>query len=58
MCYCTDGGVFSSWGIPTVVLGPGSIRNAHGIVEFVEIAELEQAIEIYIATAQGYKTTV
>ncbi|MCK5805541.1 MAG: M20/M25/M40 family metallo-hydrolase, partial [Lentisphaeria bacterium] len=28
VCYCTDGGVFSNWGIPTVVLGPGSIRNA------------------------------
>lgn len=34
-------------GMPTVVLGPGDISNAHGYDEYVEMDEFYQAIEIY-----------
>lgn len=34
-------------GIPTVILGPGSLRQAHSPNEFVETAQVEQAAAIY-----------
>jgi acetylornithine deacetylase/succinyl-diaminopimelate desuccinylase family protein len=34
-------------GIPTVILGPGSLEQAHAPDEYVEIAQLEQAVSIY-----------
>lgn len=37
----------SAAGVPSVVFGPGSIRQAHTKDEFVEIAQLEQAAEVY-----------
>jgi acetylornithine deacetylase len=43
-----DGAVFSAAGIPTVYHGPvGS--GAHADVEYVEIAELERAANVYVA---------
>ena len=36
-------------GIPSVVFGPGSIDQAHTKDEFIEIAQLEKAAEIYYA---------
>lgn len=47
VAYCTDGGILSAKGFPCVILGPGDILNAHAAVEFVEIAQLEQAARIY-----------
>jgi acetylornithine deacetylase len=40
-------------GIPTIVLGPGDLTDAHTIDEFIEIGELRECVEIYarIATA-------
>jgi acetylornithine deacetylase len=52
VCYCTDGGVFSVQGIDCVILGPGDILNAHGAVEYVPLAELYAAVEIYRGTAE------
>jgi acetylornithine deacetylase len=47
VCYCTDGGVFAAKGIDCVILGPGDILNAHGAVEYVELAELHAAVKVY-----------
>src|SRR6185369_10223785 len=44
--FTTDIPYLSNWGRP-LLLGPGSILNAHTEHEFVEKRELEQAIEIY-----------
>lgn len=42
-------------GIPAVVLGPGSIAQAHGADEFVPIDELHCAVEIYAGIALRYR---
>ena len=34
-------------GLPTIVLGPGYVEQAHIDNEFVELAELEKAVSIY-----------
>jgi len=34
-------------GIPTVILGPGSLSQAHKTDEHIEVADLERAVEIY-----------
>lgn len=44
--FTTDIPYLSNWGKP-LLLGPGSILNAHTEHEFVEKRELEQAIDIY-----------
>ncbi len=44
--YGTDAPCFSSLGIPTVVFGPGSIRQAHTDEEWVPLDEVRQASEI------------
>lgn len=48
--FTTDIPYLSNWGKP-LLLGPGSILNAHTEHEFVEKRELEQAIEIYVQLA-------
>jgi acetylornithine deacetylase len=34
-------------GVPAIVFGPGSIGTAHGADEFVPLAELETAVDVY-----------
>ncbi len=34
-------------GIPTVILGPGSLSQAHKTDEHIDVAELDRAVEIY-----------
>ncbi|HID07551.1 MAG TPA: M20 family peptidase, partial [Armatimonadetes bacterium] len=46
--YGTDASKLAACGIPSVVLGPGSIKQAHAAVEFIEIEQLEQAVAIYL----------
>jgi acetylornithine deacetylase len=48
--FTTDIPYLSNWGKP-LLLGPGSILNAHTEHEFVEKQELEQAIDIYVELA-------
>jgi acetylornithine deacetylase len=42
VAYGTEGGLFDAAGIPTVVVGPGSIDQAHKADEFIAVAELEK----------------
>ena len=45
--YGTDASVLSAAGIPCVILGPGSIEQAHTVDEYVELAQLDKAFDIY-----------
>jgi succinyl-diaminopimelate desuccinylase len=52
MTYSTDACCFSDRAdLPSVVLGPGSIEQAHGDLEWVEVAELLKARDIYFELA-------
>jgi len=42
-----DASFLNQEGIPAIVLGPGSLRNAHAADEFVNISELIDASKIY-----------
>ena len=44
--YATDAPCFSSLGVPTVVFGPGSIRQAHTDEEWVSLDQVRQAADI------------
>jgi putative selenium metabolism hydrolase len=53
--YCTNGSYSAGVaGIPAVVLGPGNIVQAHAMNEFLEIAQLQQALTAYQALARGF----
>lgn len=43
VAYGTEAGLFQAIGIPTVVVGPGSIDQAHKPDEFIEKGELDKA---------------
>lgn len=47
VAFGTDAGVFAGAGIPSVVLGPGSIALAHTARECVPIAEVETMVRIF-----------
>ncbi len=47
VAFGTDAGVFSRAGIPSVVLGPGSIALAHTAREFVPVDEVETMVRIF-----------
>jgi acetylornithine deacetylase len=42
--YGTEAGIFQNAGVPSVVIGPGDIADAHQPDESVEIAELERCV--------------
>ncbi|MER9481968.1 M20 family metallopeptidase [Mesorhizobium sp. M0494] len=52
--YGTDASQLSLAGIPCVVIGPGSIDQAHTNNEFVEIDQLVKAVEIYQKVMLNY----
>jgi acetylornithine deacetylase len=41
VAFGTEAGLFASSGIPTVVIGPGSINQAHKADEYIAVAQLE-----------------
>jgi acetylornithine deacetylase len=43
----SDASKLSRQGIPSLIIGPGSIDQAHAAVEFVDIAEVERALAFY-----------
>ncbi len=44
LAFGTEGGLFQSIGIPTVVCGPGSIEQGHKADEYVELEQLAQCL--------------
>lgn len=42
--FYTEGGIYNSAGIPTVICGPGDIDQAHRPNEFITSAQLEQGV--------------
>jgi acetylornithine deacetylase len=53
VAFGTDAGVFAQEGLPGVVLGPGSIAQAHTAREFVELREVESMTEVFVRLLQG-----
>jgi acetylornithine deacetylase len=49
--YATDAPFFAQLGIPTIILGPGSIEQAHTADEWVPVSELHVATEAYYRLA-------
>jgi acetylornithine deacetylase len=48
--YGTNASVFSAAGVPSLVFGPGAIEQAHTADEWIEIAQVERAAEILVAS--------
>jgi acetylornithine deacetylase len=51
--YGTDASTISAGGIPAVVLGPGDIAQAHTEDEWIDVARIEEAAEIYYRIVCG-----
>ncbi len=51
--YGTDAWALAEAGIPTVVFGPGSIDQAHTIDEWIDVEQLELAVDVYFRLACG-----
>lgn len=47
MPFTTDGGFLSDIKIPTIILGPGNIKNCHQLGEFVSLDKVVSSSEIY-----------
>jgi len=45
--FCTDGPFFASLGLPVVVFGPGRPVVCHKPDEYIDIADVERAVEYY-----------
>jgi len=45
--YGTEAALYAEHGIPSLVLGPGSLKQAHTVDEFVELGEARKALSIY-----------
>lgn len=53
VAFGTDAGQFALAGIPSVVLGPGSIDQAHTESEYVEIDQLERMVGVFEQLLEG-----
>ena len=51
--FATDAGPFSTAGLPGVVLGPGSILQAHTVDEHVDLAQLDTMTQVLIDLLTG-----
>lgn len=45
--YGTEASLYTECGVPSVVLGPGSLKQAHIVDEFVKLSEATKALSIY-----------
>ena len=45
--YGTEAALYTKHGIPSLVLGPGSLKQAHVVDEFVELSEAKKALSVY-----------
>ena len=43
----SDASKLAAIGIPSVIIGPGSIDQAHAAVEYVDCSQVERAVEVY-----------
>src|SRR5262249_39325626 len=50
--FACDLPLLPSWGEP-ILVGPGSILEAHGAEEKVDLAQVEEAVDVYRALARG-----
>jgi acetylornithine deacetylase len=50
--FTTDVPFLDKWGTP-LLIGPGSINMAHTADEYVEVAELQRAVDLYVQLAKG-----
>ena len=50
----TNGGFYSKAGIPSVVFGPGSLKQAHQAVEFIEIDAVCRAVDVYAEAIRAF----
>jgi len=53
VAFGTDAGLFAQAGIPSLVLGPGSINQAHTDAEYVEIDQLERMVGVFEQLLEG-----
>lgn len=51
--FWTEASVFSAAGLPALVLGPGHIAQAHAADEWVELEQLETALELYATVVKN-----
>jgi len=51
--YGTEAALFAEHGIPSIVLGPGNLKQAHVVDEFIEIGEARKALSIYTKMIQS-----
>jgi acetylornithine deacetylase len=52
--YGTNAAALAERGVPTIVLGPGDIAQAHTADEWVELAQVERCAELYTQLALAY----
>ncbi|MEG1491566.1 MAG: M20 family metallopeptidase [Oscillospiraceae bacterium] len=43
----TEAAFISQYGIPTIILGPGNLLQAHSVDEYVEVSQIENCTDIY-----------
>jgi acetylornithine deacetylase len=52
--YGSDASKLSRAGVPSIILGPGSIDRAHAAVEYVELDQVACAAEMYARIILGF----
>jgi len=52
--YGTDASQLSAAGIPCIIVGPGSIDQAHTVDEFVDLSQVDKAFDIYRSVMLKY----
>jgi len=52
--YFSDAGEFAAAGIPSIVFGPGDIRQAHTADEYIELDQLERAVPVLMETVMRF----
>ena len=53
VAFGTDAGIFAQEGLPGVVFGPGSIKEAHTDREYVEVSQVETAVEFFVTLLEA-----
>ncbi|MEI6083857.1 MAG: M20 family metallopeptidase [Verrucomicrobiota bacterium] len=51
--YCTNAGIYHAAGIPSLVIGPGSLAQAHTKDEFIELNEVVRGVDLFAEIIQS-----